>query len=904
MTPTMNPPAHVQKKFHVAGAAAVLLAGLLLTWPAAACDGWLVAGGGLLITLAAAGGMGAMLGRQKFLERKAAGCAAAELAFEKKLAQLRAALDATADGLLVVDAAGKIINCNRQFTELWSLPAGILATQDDAATAGAILGQLAFPDEFRLRIAGLNANLDQDSSDYILLKDGRVFEHCSHTQRVDGQPIGRVWSFRDITMQQRAHQAMQESNEQLEAVSARANDMALKAEMANMAKSHFLANMSHEIRTPMNGVIGMTTLLLQTELTPEQQQFAQLLKHSGESLLALINDILDFSKIEAQKLVLENLDFNLRETMEDATELLAFKAAEKNLRLVCQLAPELPLQLRGDAMRLRQIFINLAGNAIKFTSEGQVVLRAELVAADEKSATVRFTIRDSGIGIPKDRQPFLFNSFTQVDGSTTRKFGGTGLGLAISKQLTELMHGQIGLESEPGAGTLFWFTLVLEKSPGATAAETRPFPDCRVLVLEAHAASRVAILEMLHATGCETVAAENFGSAEKLLAENAAAGKAFACALMAGSTADAGHSLRLQQDARFGGTRLVRLSAFGSRVHPGELAQAGFSGQLNQPFRQSQLLECFSQVLNVGAEPAGRPAPDKKNHPPSASPLTILVVDDNSTNLIVISKILEKLGHKTVPVTGGAEAIAALQKADFDLVFMDCQMPDMDGYEATRRIRDGEAGPHNARRIIFALTANVLAADQKKCLDAGMDGYLGKPINIEELKAALKKAELKNSAGGSEKIPAVETAVENFPPGPAPAPPDFISLSGKLVFNRDDLMNRMLEDMELATLTAGAFLEDLPRQTAALKTAIHSGDPAVTASAAHRLKGAAGTIGGDALHQLLDEIERAGKNKSMETATALLPRLDPEAAALAWALQEEIINAPADPCGEPFPANA
>jgi PAS domain S-box-containing protein len=801
----------------------------------------------------------------------------AEQALQKSLSQLRATLESTADGILVVDMAGRIMNYNQQYVELWNLDAETMATGDARVLMAKVLERVVNPEEFRQRVEELYADMHQDSFDLITLRDGRVLERYTHSQFENGQPVGRVWSFRDITMQQRAHEELQQSNEQLERASAVANEMVIRAEMANIAKSHFLANMSHEIRTPMNGVIGMTNLLFQTELTAEQKQYAHLLKSSGESLLALINDILDFSKIEAQKLVLEQLDFNLRETLEDATELLAFKAAEKNLRLVCQIPPELPLQLRGDALRLRQILINLAGNAIKFTSEGQVVLRAELVAQDEQRATIKFTVRDSGIGIPKDRQQFLFSSFTQVDGSTTRKFGGTGLGLAISKQLTEMMGGQIGLESELGVGTLFWFTIALEKSVISEAIPAAVVP-ARVLILEPHAASQIALREMLAVAGCEIIVAENRAAAAALL--NAEASPPLA--LLAEAEAENLPAL-LTKNSR--GPRLIKLAQFGSRPQPAELAQAGFAGQLNQPFRLAQLLECLAQLSPKHTVGAGLSAP-----PPTTStavPLHILVVDDNRTNLIVITKILEKLGHQTVVASGGAEGLAKLQAGMFDLVLMDCQMPDMDGYEATRRIRSGEAGPRNVRCHIVALTANVLDADVKKCTECGMDGYLGKPIQIELLKAALERAQPKKPIT----IMAQETT-----PAPTPEPllthaaQTYISPSGKPVFNRADMLNRMLDDVEMAALTAEAYLNDLPNQASALKVAIISGDAADTASAAHRLKGATGTIGGDALHHLLDEIERAGKTQNMAVATKLFMRFDDELAALVRALQEDILS--------------
>ncbi|HEV2694206.1 MAG TPA: ATP-binding protein, partial [Verrucomicrobiae bacterium] len=529
----------------------------------------------------------------------------ADLDLQNSLSQLRATLDSTADGILVVNTSGKIINYNRQFVELWQIPETTLATWQDSKIIEVFLEQVANTEEFLRRVEELYAAPEEESSDIIALKNGRIIERFSQAQRVNGQPVGRVWSFRDITMQQRAHDALRETNDQLEAASARAGEMALKAEMASIAKSRFLANMSHEIRTPMNGVIGMTTLLLQTELTAEQQQFAHLLKSSGESLLSLINDILDFSKIEAQKLVLEKLDFNLRETMEDAVELLAFKAAEKKLELACLIAPEIPAHLRGDALRLRQIFINLAGNAIKFTEAGSVVLRAAFEAADDKTVTIRFSVKDTGIGIPKERQQFLFSSFTQVDGSTTRKFGGTGLGLAISKQLAEMMGGQIGVVSELGHGTEFWFTVMLDKQPSA-AAEKPLFPNISVLVVEHSAVHRQSIAQALQLAGCNFAEAENFADAENHILQRAATGEPFSLVLVGQprGPGDTEFLSRFKTDSRFRGTKFIRLATFGSRANPAELAVAGFAGQLNVPFCFSQLADGFSHALNLKRQDA------------------------------------------------------------------------------------------------------------------------------------------------------------------------------------------------------------------------------------------------------------------------------------------------------------
>jgi len=819
----------------------------------------------------------------------------AELDRQHSLSLLHAALDATIDGVIVLGTDGKIINCNRQFAEMWKVPPQILATWSGAKVLENMCGLMSDPEEFLRRTGEMddkcilcgyhNCEDCKAVTEMTLLQDGRVIEYCSRPLVVEEKPAGRVWSFHDITPQRLAHQALQETNEQLEAASSRANEMALKAEMASIAKSQFLANMSHEIRTPMNGIIGMTSLLMQTDLTSEQKQFTQLLKSSGESLLALINDILDISKIEAQKLTLEKLDFNLRETMEEAAELLAFKAAEKNLELACLIPPEVPLLLRGDALRLRQIFINLAGNAIKFTAEGSVVIAAQVVSGNDNTIELKFTVTDTGIGIPVDRQQFLFNSFTQVDGTTTRKFGGTGLGLAISKQLAEMMGGKIGLESEPGKSTQFWFTATFEKTGNTPTIASAS--GCSVLIVEARLATTQAIGQTLAAAGCHFGAAKTLAEAETALAQRAATGEPFQAVLLGDCSGATGFPAHARENPCNRSVKFIRVMPFGVRIAPEKLAAEGFAAQLNLPFRFAQLDACLSQVLQ-----------DKhfattfiEKVSVSAARLRILVVDDNNTNLIVITKILEKLGHDVVPVASGAEAINSLQLPEFDLVLMDCQMPEMDGYEATRRIRDGEAGEHSKKIPIVALTANVLAADQQRCVTVGMDGYLGKPIQLEELKAVLGRWKTRTQKIGK---------LAEIPQEQKINAPEFFPATGRAVFNRADLMNRMLDDMEMATLTALAFVEDLPRQLAAIKSAVDQTDCAAINGCAHRLKGAAGTLGGDALYYLLGELELAGKNQDLPAAKKISAQLDAESAALMKALQAEILDAPPDPFGVPF----
>ncbi|MHB1306422.1 MAG: PAS domain S-box protein [Limisphaerales bacterium] len=814
-----------------------------------------------------------------------------QLAFERDL--LQALLDNVPDAIYFKDRDSRFLRLSRALAERVGArdPEDLLGKTDfdifDSAHA-----QAAFDDEQRII----------RTSQPILGKTEREGRHDGTARWVltsklpftdkDGRVIGTFGVSKDITELVLAEETMK-----------KARDVAL--ETAEL-KAQFLANMSHEIRTPMNAILGMTGVLLESELTSEQRESAEIVGQSAAALLGIINSILDFSKLDAGRMRMESTDFDLREVVEGTAELLAPQAHAKGVELIGWIQEDLPSKVRGDSGRLRQVLTNLIGNAVKFTERGEVVVRLRTTVETDHQATFHFEVEDSGIGIDSEAQARIFEPFSQADGSTTRRYGGTGLGLAISRQLVDLMGGQMGLRSTPGSGSTFWFEISLPRQPHAAEAEPPPpiLAAKRILVVDDNATHRAMLVGLLRHWALEAEEAPNAPDAMSMLMAAEQAGRPFDLALidiqMPGTD---GFVLAeaVKTEPQLDQTRIVVLTTLTNRLDHRIMRATGVCACLIKPVRRKRLRDTLVRVLespqsmpclveeidSTVSRPLKRSAADR--------PIRLLLAEDNLVNQKLALRQLHQLGYHADTVGNGLEAISTLQRSSFDVLLLDCQMPEMDGYETARLIRQLEApgirlsGEPNPPLYIIAMTANAMEGDREKCLAVGMDDYLGKPVQLSDLAAALNRA----GAHSTPESASAEALSPASPPAPAssPSPTNLPSLDLPAFRSLRHLGGPPGED-PLRELVELFFLEVDPGMDR-LRKALEAGDAAAVKAAAHSIKGCSNNLGVRRLAALAARLEQQGKSGDLSASAAVLPELIEEYARARQLLEQELAAGPA-----------
>jgi PAS domain S-box-containing protein len=799
------------------------------------------------------------------------------LAYERDL--LQALLDNLPDAIYFKDEQSRFVRCSRAMIQRFGLKdQAEIVGHTDFDFFGEEHARLAFQDEQRIIRTGQPIIGFTEKETW---PDGRVTWVLSSKlpyRDRQGKIVGTFGVSKDITDLIAAEQNLE-----------KAAQTAL--EMAQV-KAQFLANMSHEIRTPMNAIIGWTAQLLDTPLSAEQREFAETVRRSADALLDIINSILDFSRLEAGRMTLEAIDFDLVELVETTVEFLAERAHASGLEVICQIPDDFPCRLHGDPGRLRQVLTNLIGNAVKFTPAGEIVVRVASLLETANQVTLRCEVQDTGIGINPDTQDRLFEAFVQADGSTTRRYGGTGLGLAISRQIIALMDGRIGVSSELGRGSTFWFEISLPKQAGAAGSAFGPDPGLagkRALIVDDSAAQRAALRNHLTHWGMQT--AEAGSGRDALDALQAAAGQAtpFDVILLDFQLPDVdGLTLveSINRDPTLTGVRFVILTSLQQRLDAAVAANAGFSACLIKPPRRARLRDTLVRVI------AGPPAPTPAVAClPSAAtsagestvrPLRVLLAEDNLVNQRLALLQLRKLGYAAEPAGNGHEVLAALAKADFDVLVLDCQMPDLDGYETARRIRRQEmrAGAATAADqppiYIIAMTANAMRDDREKCLAAGMDDYISKPVRLADLAAALQRA------------------ARHLPPRPVPSEPPADKDAGAALPTLDLAVLRGLRELgapgepDAAAELVALFLREAEPACARMEKALTEQNADALRATAHSLKGSAGNLGAHRLAALATKLEQQARNGVLAESPTVFAQLQAELQSVRRQLEAEL----------------
>lgn len=819
-----------------------------------------------------------------------------EAALRENETRTRLIIDTALDAIITMDQDGRIAEWNVQAELLFGWPAHDAIGRDLADTiipadlrAAHRHGLARYIETGQVSLLGKLVEVQACH------RDGRVFpaEISIAHLRLNNTVVFSAF-IRDISLRKESEKALSSYAQQLERSNRDLDEALVQARAATEAKSAFLATMSHEIRTPMNGVIGMTGLLLDTELTPEQHEYAETVRNCGDHLLTIINDILDFSKIEAGKLNLEIIEFDLRHAVEDSLDLFAERASSKRLNLACLFHADVPTALRGDPGRVRQVLTNLVGNAIKFTEQGDVVVQVRLASQQDGAVLVRFDVTDTGIGLSETQQARLFQAFSQADGTTTRKYGGTGLGLAICKRLVEMMGGEIGVASQSGSGSTFWFTARFEPqsaSGDVVVPEVLSVRGKRVLIVDDKPINCRILDLLMKKWGVVSTAISDHAAVIPHLQAQGDKGINYDIAIIDADVAKS-NGLQLAQAvvATEPPPRVILLTSVGRRGDAKAAKALGVSAYLTKPLRETQLVRCLAMVLELPAiAPTGeqtQPGPELVTRHTLAEAATsagmkILLAEDNIINQKVAVRMFERLGHRVDVVANGLEAVEALSRIPYDMVFMDCQMPEMDGFQTTREIRGREASDKGrvasdgraVRRVpVIAMTANAMQGDREACLRAGMDDYVAKPITSESLAAVFERwrrltTRTDSSGGTSLSASAIDPLV----------------FEGLRVLSDDD-------DPHFLARLLGHFLADTPTRLTTLGTACRKGRAEDVQRIAHSLQGSASNLGALGLARICNQVILAAR-EGLEAVPTLLADLELEFQRVRGELEQDLKEA-------------